>query len=55
MPLGIDGEPKASLAESAFLAHAGEHIGKRQALRRMIENVVDGDQRRIRSLAEFGQ
>ncbi len=46
MPLGIDGEPQARFGERAFLAHAGEHVGERPALRRVIENVVDGDERR---------
>ena len=47
MPFGIDGEPQARFGERAFLAHAGEHVGERPALRRVIENVIDGDERRI--------
>ena len=39
----------------AFLADAGEHVGERPALRRVIVNVVDGDERRAVPLAEFGQ
>ncbi len=39
----------------AFLADAGEHVEERPALRRVIENVIDGDERRIEALAELGQ
>ena len=55
MPFGIDGEPQAGFGERAFFAHAGEHVGERPALRRVIENVVDGDERRAEPGAEFGQ
>ena len=55
MAFGIDGEPQARFGQRAFLAHAGEHVGERPAFRRVIENVVDGDERRIEPRAEFGQ
>ena len=55
MPLGIDGEPQARFGDGAFFAHAGEHVEKRPALRHVIENVIDRDQRRAEALAEFGQ
>ena len=55
MPLGIDGEPKARFGKRAFFADAGEHVGERPALRRVIGNVIDGDERRTEPLAEFGQ
>ena len=55
MPLGIDGKPQTRLGDGAFLAHAGEHVGERPALRRVIEDVIDGDERRVQALAEFGQ
>ena len=55
VPFGIDGEPQAGFGECAFFPHAGEHIGERPALRCVIENVVDGDERRAEAAAEFGQ
>ncbi len=55
MPFGIDGKLQARLRKRAFLAHAGEHVGERPALRRVIGNVIDGDERRARARAEFGQ
>ena len=55
MPLGIDGKPQARFGKRAFLADAGEHVGERPALRRVIGDVVDGDERRVHALAEFGQ
>ncbi len=55
MPLGIDGEPQARLGDGAFLADAGDDVGERPALRRVIEDIVDGDERRAEPLAEFGQ
>jgi hypothetical protein len=53
--LGIDGEPEARFGQRAFFAHAGEHVGERPALRRMIEHVIDGDERRADAFAKFGQ
>ena len=56
VPFGIDGEPQAGFGEGAFFAHAGEHVGKRPALRGVIEHVVDGDERRAADrAAEFGE
>ena len=46
MPLGIDRQPEAGFGDRAFLADAGEHVGKRPAFRHVIEHVVDGDERR---------
>ena len=55
MPLGIDGEPHARFGDGAFFAHAGENVEERPALRHVIENVIDRDQRCVDLLAEFGQ
>ena len=55
MPLGIDREPEAGVGDGAFLADAGDDVGERPALRRVIEHVVDGDERRAEPLAELGQ
>ena len=55
MPFGIDGKPQARFGKRAFFAHAGEHVGERPAFRRVIENIVDGDERRAEAFAEFGQ
>ena len=46
MALGIDGKPKARFGEGAFLADAGDDIGKRPAFRLMIEHIIEGDERR---------
>ena len=53
MPLGIGLQPEARLGDRALLADAGEHVGERPPLRRVVEHVVDGDQRRAGALAEF--
>ena len=53
MPLGIDRQPEAGFGDRAFLADAGEHVGKRPALRHVIEHVVDGNERCARALAEL--
>ena len=55
MPFGIDGEPQTRFGHGALLTDAGKHVGERTALRCVIGNVVDGDERRIQSLTEFGQ
>ena len=55
MPLGIDGKAQTRFGHGAFFADAGENVGKRPALRRVIGNLVDGDEGRIQALAEFGQ
>ena len=55
MPLGIGLQPEAGFGDRAFLADAGEHVCKRPALGRVVERVVDGDERRARALAELGE
>ena len=45
MPLGVDRQSQAGFDNRAFLADAGDDIGERPALRRVIEDVVDGDER----------
>ena len=55
MAFGIDGKPQARFGNGAFLADAGEDVGERPALRRVIGDVVDGDERRMKALAELGQ
>ena len=55
VPFGIDGEPQAGFGQCAFFPHAGEHVGERPALRCVIDNVVDGNERRAELRAEFGQ
>ncbi len=51
--LGIDRKPQASLVDGALLADAGDDIGERPALGRVIVHVVDGDQRRAGAPAEL--
>ena len=55
MPFGIDGKAEARFGNGAFLAHAGQHVGKWPALGHVIGGVADRDQRRMKALAEFGQ
>ena len=45
MPLGIGFEPAAGLVDGDVLADAGDDILQRAPLGRVIEHVVDGDQR----------
>ncbi len=45
----------ARFGHGAFLAHAGEHVGKRPALRHVIENVIHRNERRAALFAELGQ
>ena len=55
MAFGIDGKSQARFGNGAFFANAGQDVGKRPAFRRVIDDVVDCDQRCMNSLAEFGQ
>ena len=55
MPFRVDGKPQARFGHGAFLAHAGEHVGKRPALRHVIENVIHRNERRADLFAELGQ
>ena len=50
--LGIGGELEACFRDGAFLANAGEDVGERPALRRVIMHIVDGDEWRARARAE---
>jgi len=45
MTLGIGIEPEARFADGAFLADAGDDIGKRPPLGHVIMNVIEGDER----------
>src|SRR5215467_6268596 len=53
MSFGIGGEPEACFGDGAFLADAGDDIGERPALRRVIMDVVDRDERRAGTPAEL--
>ena len=55
VPFRVDGKPQARFGHGAFLAHAGEHVGKRPALRHVIENVIHRNERRADLFAELGQ
>ena len=53
MSLGNDGEPQAGRVDGALLADAGDDVGERAALGRMIVHVVDGDERGAHARAQF--
>src|SRR5690348_10666869 len=55
MPLGIDRESQAGRGDGALFADAGEHVEKGPALRHVIKNIVDGNQRRPALRAKLGQ
>ena len=55
MPLGIDSKPEARFGDRAFLADTGDDIGEHASFGDMIENVIDGEERRSCVLAQFGK
>ena len=48
-------EAQARLGDRAFFADAGRHIAERPALGNMVEDIVDGNERRAVPFAEFGE
>jgi len=55
MAFGIHFQSEARFGKGAFLADAGEHIGKAAAFWRMIERIIDGDERASTLPGEFGK
>ena len=55
MPLGIGFQKPARLLQRAVLADAGDDILQRPAFGRVIEHVVDGDQRDERAVGDVLQ
>ena len=52
MPLGIGFEQEAGIVERHAFADAGDDVGERTALRRMHEDIVDGEKRQVMSTGE---
>ena len=54
-PLGIGFEPPARIFQSQMLANAGYDVLQFSALRRMIEDVIDGNERNESSISNIDQ
>ena len=55
MPLGVGGEQETRSVDRRLLADAGEHVGEPSPLGRMIERVIDGEERNARGLRDRGE
>ena len=55
MPLGVGFQLEAGLADGRLLAHAGEHVLQRAAVRRVVEHVAGSDERRAATRCQRGE